>query len=332
VLQENHTFDNYFGTFPRAEGLSGKNNICLPQTANSNSGCVPPYLDTNLTPVDMNHNWASAHADYDGGKMDGFVYSEGNKETMGYYDRTSIPRYYAAADNYVLCDHYFTSVMSESAPNHLFLVAGTSGGLIDDRVPATLKFPPIFEQLDQNGISWKVYGFTKWYESFAYVQNNPITQKNFVSSSLFAKDARAGDLAQVSWIIGAPGGDEHPPANIQLGQDSVANDIVNNIGGNNSLWDSSAIFVTWDDFGGFYDHVAPPQVDQFEYGFRVPCLIISPYAKAGFIDSTINDHTSILKFVESRFSLKPLGTRDGSANNLAEAFDFTKPPRNFIMI
>src|ERR1700676_3955451 len=146
VLQENHTFDNYFGTFPGADGIVGKN-ICLPETLGSPK-CVSPYHDSNLTPVEMTHSWNAAHSDYDGGKMDGFVYSEKNRETMGYYDQRDLPRYWKAAEEYVLCDKYFTSVMSQSAPNHLYLVAGTSGGIIDNNVPGTLNFQPIFQQLD----------------------------------------------------------------------------------------------------------------------------------------------------------------------------------------
>ena len=329
VLQENHTFDNYFGAYPNAEGTAGKS-ICLPESLGTPK-CIAPFHDSNLTPVDMNHNWRSAHEDYDAGGMDGFVYSEGNAETMGYYDASDIPHYWNAARNYVLCDHYFTSVMSESAPNHLFLVAGTAGGLKDDNVPASLKFPPIFEQLDQKGISWKVYGFTRWYESFEYVQQNPKARNNFATGASFAKDLGANNLSQISWIIGAPGGDEHPPANIAMGSDSVANDIVNAVG-QSPYWSSSSIFVTWDDFGGFYDHVAPPQVDQFGYGFRVPCLVISPFSKQGLIDGIANDHASILRFVEDRFGLSPLSTRDQAANNLYEAFDFSQAPRRFLSI
>lgn len=329
VLQENHTFDNYFGTYPGAEGTLGKN-ICIPEAKGSKK-CVSPFHDSNLAPPDMNHNWNSAHADYDGGLMDGFVYSEGNQATMGYYERGDIPQYWNAADNYVLCDHYFTSVMSESAPNHLYLVAGTSGDILDDKVPSSLSFPPIFEQLDQNGISWKVYGFSTWYESFEYVQRTPSARKNFANAATFVTDLNNGKLNQVSWIIGAPGGTEHPPQNIQAGENSVADDIVNGVG-SSPFWKSAAIFVTWDDYGGFYDHLAPPRVDQFGYGFRVPCLVISPYAKQGFIDSTLNDHTSILKFIENRFGLSPLSTRDAAASGLEEAFDFAKPARAFVKI
>jgi phospholipase C len=330
VLQENHTFDNYFGTYPGADGTSSKS-YCLPETPGS-SRCISPFHDSSLTPVDMNHNWQSAHKDYESGKMDGFVYSEGDKETMGFYDGHDLARYWKAASSYVLCDRYFTSVMSESAPNHLYLVAGTAGGLLDDKVPSTLAFPPVFQRLDEAGVSWKVYTDTpSWYESFSYVQGSPTAKANFKAAKAFPSDVKAGALSQVSWIIGAPGGSEHPPKNVQAGEGSVADDVVDAVGGS-AYWPSAAIFVTWDDYGGFFDHVAPPQVDSYGYGFRVPCLIVSPYAKAGYIDSAVNDHASILKFVESRYGLGSLGSRDAAANDLLEAFDFTQPPRNFIPI
>lgn len=328
VLQENHTFDNYFGTFPGAEGTQGKS-ICLPVDEGS-SECISPYHDPDLTPVDMSHSWNSAHQDYDNGKMDAFIYSEGSKETMGFYDSSDLPHYWNAAKEYVLCDQYFTSVMSESAPNHLYLVAGTAGGLLNDSVPSTLNFPPVFEQLDKVGVTWKVYGFSDWYKSFKYVQEVK-AGNNFLSAGQFPKDVLSGSLSQVSWIVGAPGGSEHPPANIQKGENSVANDIVNAVG-SSGYWTSSAVFITWDDYGGFYDHIPPPQVDQYGYGFRVPMLMVSPYSKKGLVDHTINDHTSILKFVENRFGLSPLSSRDATANDLSEAFDFSQQPRKFVNI
>jgi phospholipase C len=330
VFQENHTFDNYFGTYPGVDGTAGKS-YCLPDAPGSQN-CVNPFHETSLTPADLNHNWKSAHADYDSGKMDSFVYSEGGAETMGYYDRQDLGRYWKAADNYVLCDRYFTSVMTESAPNHLFLVAGTAGGIIDDKVPKILTFPPIFQQLDSAGISWKVYSNSpSWYESFSYIQSSLAAKGNFKSAGSFASDVKSGSLSQVSWIIGAPGGDEHPPKNIQAGEGSVADDILNPLGAS-AYWPSVAIFVTWDDYGGFFDHVPPPQVDSYGYGFRVPCLVVSPYAKSGYIDSTVNDHTSILKFIETRYGLSPLGPRDAAANAFLEAFDFTQAPRPFTPI
>ncbi len=326
VFQENHTFDNYFGTFPGGNGTRGKT-YCLPTKAGSKS-CVAPFHDTNLTPVDMNHTWSSAHKDYDGGSMDGFIYSEGSKETMGYYDSGDIPHYWNAAEQYVLCDSYFTSVMSESLPNHLSLVAGTCGGIIDDNPPATITFPPIFEELDGAGVSWKVYSTTTWFQNFEYVQKTPGAKAKFVPPQQIVTDIQNGTLPQVSWVIGAAASDEHPPADIQTGENYVAEEILNGLG-SSRYWNSVAAFVTWDCFGGFFDHVPPPQVDKYGYGFRVGCLVVSPYAKKGFVDSVVNDHTSILKFIETRYGLAPLSTRDAAANDMSEAFDFTQPPRTF---
>lgn len=329
VLQENHTYDNYFGTYPRGDGSAGKQ-ILLPASPGG-PPTVAPIRSATVTPADLNHNWNAAHADFDGGRMDGFVYSEGNPSTMAYFDRGDLPHYWAAADQYVLCDRYFTSAMTESAPNHLYLVAGTAGGLKDDRVPSTLDLPSVFERLDSAKVSWKVYGFTSWYERFAYVQQHAAARANFAAASEFAIDLAAGTLPTVTWIIGAPGGDEHPPKSVQAGQESVANDIVNALG-RSAHWPGLAVFVTWDDYGGFFDHVAPPAVDAFGYGFRVPCLVISPFARPGVIDHTVNDHTSILRFIEDRFGLPPLSTRDAAANGLSEAFDFASPPRPFVPI
>jgi phospholipase C len=330
VFQENHTFDNYFGTFPGANGTSSPSGVCLPNKKGAPTPCVSPFHSPTLTPVDMTHTWASAHEDYDGGKMDGFVYSEGNQATMCYFDGSDIPRYWKVAQQNVLCEAYFSSVMSESLPNHLSLVAGTCGGITNDAVPKTIAFPPIFQQLDQKGISWKVYSTTtSWLQNFGYVQKTPSAKANFLPAGEFSTDVGKGALSDVSWVIGAPGGDEHPSGSVSAGEDSVADDIVNKVGAS-ADWGSAAIFITWDCFGGFYDHVPPPQVDQYGYGFRVPCLVISPFAKAGYLDDTTNDHTSILKFVEDRFGLSPLSTRDAAANNLTEAFDFSQQPRSFV--
>ncbi|MDG7022762.1 MAG: alkaline phosphatase family protein [Nitrososphaerota archaeon] len=330
VFQENHTFDNYFGTYPGADGLPP--GVCLPRAKGPSAPCVSPFHSPTLSPVDMTHSWSSAHEDYDSGRMDGFVYSEGNKATMCYFDGSDIRRYWNAAQRYVLCQAYFSSVMSESAPNHLYLVAGTAGGLKSDSVPRTLAFPPVFQRLDAAGVSWSVYtDHPSWYESFAYVQGSQAAISRFKPAAAFASDLEAGSLSDVTWVIGAPGGDEHPPADVQNGESSVADGIVNAVGAS-PYWPSAAIFVTWDCFGGFYDHVPPPQVDEYGYGFRVPCLVISPFAKQGYLDGVTNDHTSILKFIETRFGLQPLSTRDAAANSMAEAFDFTQPARAFFPV
>jgi phospholipase C len=147
----------------------------------------------------------------------------------------------------------------------------------------------------------------------------------------FLTDIANHSLPSVSWIMPASDeASEHPPYNITTGELDVVSTI--NAVMSSEYWNSTAIFVTWDDYGGWYDHVTPPQVDQYGYGFRVPCLIISPYAKQGFIDNTQGDFTSILKFVETVFSLQPLTARDASANSLMEAFDFSQAPRQSLVL
>jgi phospholipase C len=327
-FQENHTFDCYFGAYPGVDGTLGKN-ICLPQSAGS-AKCVTPFHLTNLGPPDMKHGWDQAHADFDGGKMDAFVYDENGSQTMGYYDGQDIPHYWTAAKNYVLCERYFSSVMSQSAPNHLHLFAGTAGGIISNILPPTLNFPPIFQQLDGKGITWRVYGSTQWFEKFAYVQANPSLKANFHTAAEFQKDLSSNNLANVSWVIGSPGGSEHPPEDIQKGEESVAN-LINMIGAS-KYWPSTAMFLTWDDYGGWYDHVPPPQVDAYGYGFRVPCIVVSPYSGKGLAYDKTCDHTSILKFIETRYGLNPLSSRDASADDMTGAFDFTQPARQFVTI
>ncbi len=282
---------------------------------------------------DLNHSWDTAHADYDSGKMDAFVYSERTTDTMGLYYESDIPRYWKAAQEYVLCDRYFSSVMSQSAPNHLHLLAGTAGGLTNNKVPSTLTFPPIFQQLDAKKISWGLYSdFTSWYTSFQYVQQSPSARARIHGSGRFQKDLASGTLPDVTWIMGmGHNATEHPREDVRIGMNAVADTVVNPLG-HSRYWSETAIFVTWDDYGGYFDHVAPPQVDAWGYGFRVPCLVIGPYTRPGSIDSTEHDHTSILRFVENRFGLTPLGPRDKRAKDMSSAFDFKAVARSFTPI
>ena len=328
VFQENHTFDNYFGMYPGADGLAGKR-TALPVRSGGPPTATPVHA-SNPPLRDLNHRWDAAHADYDSGRMDGFVYSEGTADTMGYYDDSDIPRYWKAARQYVLCDRFFSSVMSQSAPNHLFLLAGTAGGLIDNAVPPSLPFPPIFEQLDAKGIPWSLYSdYSSWYASFEYIQKTPAARARIKTEGRFAKELAAGKLPDVSWIMGmGHSATEHPREDIRVGQNAVADTVVNAIG-RSAYWDRVAIFVTWDDYGGWYDHVAPRQVDRWGYGFRVPCLVISPYARRDFVDPTEHDHTSILRFVETGFGLAPLSSRDAAADDMTSAFDFSATARAF---
>ena len=271
--------------------------------------------------------------------MDGFVYAEGSNLTMGYYNGSDIPYYWDYASRFVLMDNYFSSVMGPSLPNHLYSIAAQSGGIVDDVDQFCLNITVIMDELDSHGITWKYYyaggndstlsSFWNPLPSCSYAEN-PSRLSHIVNTGQFLSDVAENNLSSVSWVIPFGEESEHPPNNITTGEDytvSLINAIMQS-----KYWSSTAIFLTWDDYGGWYDHVAPPQVDSFGYGFRVPCLIISPYAKEGFIDHTLADHTSILKFIETVWSLPSLTSRDAAANNLFEAFDFSQPPRSPLVL
>ncbi len=352
LYQENRTFDNYFGTYPGANGLSM--NVALPKARESKETFNPFHL-TNTSTRDLDHSSRVARIAYDNGKMDGFVYAEGSDLTMGYYDDRELPYYWDYASKFVLMDNFFSSQMGPSLPNHLYLIAGQSGGLIENpgrcqsreicQGPSsqnpyglpeslTFNFTNVMDELDSRGISWKYYtgdkddykdaGYWNPLPAFASFKNNPSRLNNLAPNDQFLVDLAKGNLAQVVWVIPTEDESDHPTANVEVGQKYLVTAI--NAIMQSEYWPSTAIFVTWDDYGGWYDHVAPPQVDAFGLGFRVPCLIISPYAKEGFIDHTQSEFTSILKFIETVHGLPTLTQRDAMASDMLEAFDFSQPP------
>jgi phospholipase C len=368
IMQENHSFDNYFGTYPGANGIP--KNVCMPlDPDHPNNGCVKPFLSANVTPPDMIHEYHESHIGYHNGKMDGFMQGEHqNNYTMSYYDNKTIPYYWDLAKHYVLADNFFSSVLSYSLPNHWYTIAGQAPtvSIYHGIAQSTKDISPNQKQ-DQkeylresnninktivesfmnhaNGdITWKYYyhkinvdGDYKnaTINGDAYDFWNPYSAKpssyvgkyapHFVNREQIYSDLKNGSLPQVSWVFPSDKLSEHPPNNMTVGMDWVVN-VINSIM-KSPYWNSTAIILTWDEYGGFYDHVAPPQIDKYGLGFRVPAIIISPYAKTGFIDHTQYSFESILKFIEWRFNLPPLTARDAHANNLLNAFDFSQKPR-----
>jgi len=331
------------------------------------SGSVGPFpLNNESIQGDLNHAWSVAHIDYDDGKMDGFVTGEKSILTMGYYDRSDIPYYWDYADHFVLDDNFFSSMMGPSLPNHLYIVSGTNGpvnsanrwivngGVVDN--PAsnfnfqgiTFGWATLAEELSNANIPWAWYNGavhplrpTIWnvLPLFAYFQEHPEQLADHVrNTQSFISDIESGQLPAVSWII--PGAwypptwpeacvgkmpSEHPPARSDCGMDYVSY-LVNKVM-ESPYWASTAIVITWDDYGGFYDHVPPPQIDEYGEGFRVPTLVVSPWAKHGFIDHTQYEFASMLRLAEDNFNLPILGTRDVSANNMMNSFDFNQLPQ-----
>ena len=370
IVQENHSFDNYFGTYPGADGLPSADRIPL-DTDNSSLGYVSPYLvSTESLDQDLIHSWYSSHVDFAEGTMNGFVDGENSSLTMGYYDRTLIPYYWDYADHYVLDDHFFASEMGPSLGNHLYIASGAAGpgvnvtnlswvvnGTIVGTPPPSfplsslsLNWTSMPQELSAHGLSWTWYngGYSNSTDPsqfnvlplFSYFRTNPsLLISNVKSTNQFSVDIQKNNLAQVSWIMPGPyhpptwpslcrtsltPDSEHPPARSDCGMDYVAY-LVNQVM-DSQYWQSSAIIVTWDEYGGFYDHVAPPRVDGFGYGFRVPTLVISPWVFPNYIDHTQYDFGSLLKLVEQVFGLSSLGARDAQANSMMGEFNFNQAP------
>lgn len=283
------------------------------------------------------------------------------RDVMGYHDYREIPNYWDMADLFVLQDKMFESVASYSLPSHLYLLAAQSGGYVGSlgqRRPTTFFFPEITELLTNGSIDWKYYvtsgtqpdteddhvvgsppqqkqhpkAFSLFnpLPGFPVVINDPNEHQRLVDTAQFYRDAVAGTLPQVSWIIPSGATSEHPPESIQVGMEYVTG-LVNSVM-QSPDWSTSAIFIAWDDWGGFYDHVVPPSVDQYGLGLRVPGLVISPYARQGYIDDTTYSFESWLRTIEERFSVPAMTARDTNASDMLNSFDFTQPPRPPILL
>jgi len=396
IIQENITFDHYFGTYPGADGIPA--DLKLAYRPGGKPEVAPFHLNKTALPHDLNHSWQAAQLAYDGGKMDGFLWAEwprtlhyywqgdvpnidpdkikadsgqlesagpmfkpnirngqffGKKtktapagrppgwvlNTVSYYDYHEIPNYWEYARRYTLCDRFFSSLTGPSEPNHLYTVAAQSGGLVNNPGPAVARkegvyhFKTAAELLESNGVSWKYYDekpnprlHSLWnpLPGFKNFTPDSALMKKVVPLADFFADIKNGHLPSVCWIVPTGPDSEHPPWDSARGMWHVTG-LVNAIM-NSPYWKDTAIIITWDDFGGFYDHVAPPKVDKYGYGFRVPALVISPYARAGFVDHTQFDFTSPLKLIETRFSLPALTDRDRAANDMLSCFDFNQQP------
>jgi phospholipase C len=411
IMQENRSFDSYFGTYPGADGFPqqiGQPAVCLqdPQT----KACVKPYPDH----ADVNgggpHGSAAATADINSGKMDGFVQQavRGRRgctdptnpactnsvtpDVMGYHTQSDIPNYWAYAKNFVLQDRMFEPNASWSLPQHLFMVSEWSAACTQRDNPGSCtnalenpgappdfgvrrgqaRPPPIYAWTDltyllfKHQVSWGYYvvnGTEPDCQNDASVSCGPVQQSsktpgiwnplpyfdtvrndgqlgNIQSVDKFYAAARSGSLPAVSWVVPSGAVSEHPPARVSVGQSYVTS-LVNAVMSSPD-WSSTAILLGWDDWGGFYDHVVPPSVDVNGYGLRVPGIVISPYAKPGYVDHQVLSFDAYDKFIEDVFlngqridpnsDGRPDPRPDVRENvsilgNLAADFDFNQAPR-----
>ena len=393
VIQENRSFDHYFGAYPGVTGFSDPDVLTQPSRGHqpiwyqygwgpgdtapvSSHSLLPFHLDTAHTNAectnDITHAWIAQHRSWNGGAMDRFVATHVAREwdgvtagpmTMGYYTRADLGFYWALADAFTICDHYHCPVMGPSTPNQLYSISanidpdGGHGGPVVDNpgsaipgapgsvplVPGTgtpsLTWKTMPEALERAGISWKVYQ-PPGAQVADFVSNNslvyfpafrdpssPLFRKGLVPSfpGEFQADVASGKLPQVAWIGAMSGLDEHPPSPIPLGELSITQQVLSTLVANPSVWDRTIVFLTYDENGGFFDHVPPPVAprgtpgewltvparigDGGEFrgpiglGFRVPMLVVSPYTVGGYVCSDVFDHTSTLRFIERRFGV-----------------------------
>jgi phospholipase C len=346
LMQENHTFDNYFGTYPGADGIPA--GVCMPKDpVNPAAGCVPSFAMENRPALDLDHSRTAFETQFNGGKLDGFIAAQdGAESTMGYYDDTELPYYWNIADEFVLFDRFFTASGGGSLQNHFYWFAGNPGVGKESIPAAGVETATIFDRLDAAGLSWKFY--IQNYDREITFRNlsglgdrasqvvwaplltmpryldDPALNSHIVDLSEYYTDVANGTLPAVAYLVPS-GASEHPPGSLLSGQRFVQG-LINALV-RSDAWKDSLFTWTYDDWGGWYDHVVPPQVDEYGYGFRAPALLVSSYAKRGYIDSTTLDFTSIMKFIEVNWRLDPVADRDAKANTFMDAFDFAAGPR-----
>ncbi len=329
IMKENHAFDNYFGTFPGADGIP--TNVSLPD---GTGGTVQPHWIEGTWTWDLPHDRTAMLTDYHNGSNDLFAVEANTwipglgDSAVGYYDQRQLPGYWNLASRFTLADHYFQSVLGPTIPNRLYSLAGQSGGLMtNDLSGSGVDVSTIFDQLQARGVSWGYYYMRSSLGGPLPLQLPHIALKSSLATKVvpmnrLAFDISAGNLPNVTYID--PSSDifvsEHPPGSVLEGQNWTM-DVINAIMAG-PQWPSSTILLTWDESGGFYDHLPPPQVDEYGYGFRVPMIVISPFAKSGYIDHDVMDHTSMLKFIADNWGLPYLTDREAQAGNLTSAFNF----------
>ena len=403
IVQENRSFDHYFGTYPGAEGIPKK--VCVPHPVLNNK-CMEPYHSTDVKDVGGPHSKPQSDIDVNGGKMDGFIRAallqpdnlcaarptigkckkqtgpQGQPQVMSYHDRREIPNYWKYADQFVLQDAMYSATDSWTLPAHLYLVSAWSAICKDHKDPMSCTsdisgdlekdkrgevpyaWTDITYLLHENDVSWGWYvapgscweadckrdphstaNAMNVIPGFQTVRENKQIG-NVLDHNDYLAAAEEGTLPSVSWVIPGTGYSEHPShGTITAGQEFVTK--VVNAAMEGPDWNSTAIFLTWDEWGGFYDHVPPPRIDKGGYGIRVPGLVISPYAKKGFIDHQTLSFDAYLKLIEDRFlegqrldprtdgRPDPRPTVREEVNKLGDLrkdFDFNQEPRKPLIL
>ena len=367
-MQENRSFDHYFGTLKGVRGygdpvaITQTNGNSVFKQPNGSATRLPWHMDSTATSgqcaADLDHSWSGLHTVWDKGKHDAWVTHMGTT-TMGYYTRADMPFYYSLADAFTVCDHNHCSVMGPTNPNRLFLFTGTSSTTTDNTEPtAGFTWTTYAERLQTAGITWKVYQESNnyddnalaWFKTFKNAKaGNPLYDRGMVKMgdmvSQFGTDIANGTLPQVSWIVAADYLSEHPAYPPGKGQDLTAR-LLAKLAANPAVWAKTVFILNYDENDGFFDHMPPPSppntsadgqstvattgefsgTTPYGLGHRVPMLIVSPWTRGGWVCSQLFDHTSVIRFLETRFGVAEPNIsvwRRALVGDLTSAFDFT---------
>ncbi|MDP9049596.1 MAG: hypothetical protein M3O31_02590 [Acidobacteriota bacterium] len=357
IMQENRSFDHLFNGFPGAGTV---------QTGMNRGVATPLVISPLGNGPDLDHSHTGWWRQWDDGKMDNFAADSKTVATAySYIDpKESVP-YWTLARQYTLGDRMFQSNTGPSFVAHQYMIAGQSAHVSGnpngvwgcDAAPGTtapllgpngsegpgvypcFDYQTMADLLDAKNISWRYYApgqtqdaffLISAYQAIRHIRFGADWHQDVISpETSILTDIAAGKLAQVTWIVPALNNSDHPGAPAQ-GPDWVAT-LVNAIG-QSQYWNSTTIFIAWDDWGGFYDHVPPPQTDDMGLGFRVPVLVVGPYAKRGYVSHTTHEASGFLRYMEEIFNLPSLGTRDTTADDFRDCFDYTQPPTPFTPI
>ncbi len=383
LIQENRSFDHYFGSLRGVRGFADRRGAAhFRQQDAAGQTVLPFHLGTQYCMPDITHDWGPQHQAFNGGRMNRFVSVHEQVdtppvgvETMGYYTRRDLRFYYALADAFTICDGYHCSVIGPTDPNRIMSMSATldpsgaqGGPLVETLVTSRAAMAGRFrwttmpERLQAHGVGWKVYMdpaggiFDNVLTYFAPFTRPGELAKRGLGTTYphdFMSDIHHDRLPAVSWVLTNLIETEHPGFSSATGGEVAAAEIVKAVMSNPKVWAKTALFITWDENGGFFDHVAPPVAPpgtKGEYltvsplpaaangiagpiglGFRVPMLIVSPFSRGGLVCSDTFDHTSMLRFLETRFGVEVPNLsawRRGVTGDLTSAFNFAAAPND----
>ena len=365
IVKENHTFDNLFASYPGLGAFGTK-------TARVGSRVVPLGVTPDKLPMDPWHTSQSAKTGINGGLMNGFYKLGGRAAHGRYYSNTAytpseIPDYWSYAQHFALADDFFSSIPGPSFPNHMVLVANTSAGTIDDPWLTTnyswgcdsgkkvgvwvynkdgekattpcFNLETLANEANTAGVSWRYYAAKVGVPGYIWdsldavksIRQNPSYWKQAdIAYTKFASDVASGKLAALTWLMPGNNVSDHPPASMCEGENWTVRQI--NAVMRSPFWKSTAIILTWDDFGGFYDHIPPPTVGGVSLGPRVPAIMISPYARSGLVDSNTYDFSSMVQFAEDTLKLPHLPGDAPGVGSVAPMFDFNQVPSSPLIL